>query len=140
MARPLRVQLSGALYNVTARGDEVCFRYRHRRGQQPPKWRTTRLPVDEFLDRLLEHVPVTGLHMVRAYGLYASAERAALKRCRCQLQPRWTQPAAALPAEPERCPRCGAPLTVMVSRTLVLPGRAKEKPTGPGPPVLARSN
>jgi hypothetical protein len=25
------------------------------------------LPVDEFLDRLFEHVPVKGLHMVRAY-------------------------------------------------------------------------
>jgi len=44
------------------------------------------------------------------------------------------------PAEPERCPRCGAPLTIVVSRTPVLPDRAKEEPTGPGPPVFALSN
>jgi hypothetical protein len=135
MARPLRVQFSGALYHVTARRTEVCFRYRHRRGQQPPKWRTMTLPVEEFLDRLFEHVPVTGLHMVRAYGLYGAHEREALERCRCQLQPRWTQP----PPAPERCRRCGAPLTVIVSRT-PFPVRRPEKPTGPGPPVLARSN
>jgi len=96
------------------------------------------LPVEEFLDRLFEHVPVPGLHMVRAYGLYGAHERKAQERCRFQLQPRWTQPAP--PAEPERCPRCGAPLTVIVSRTPFLPGRAKEKPAGPGPPVLALSN
>ena len=35
------------------------------------------LPVEEFLTRLFEHVPPSGLHLVRAYGLYARRERAA---------------------------------------------------------------
>jgi hypothetical protein len=79
------------------------------------------LPVDEFLDRLFEHVPVKGLHMVRAYGLYNRSEHAALERCRLQLQPRGLQPLPQRPApiEPERCPRCGASLTLIVSRTPV---------------------
>ena len=79
------------------------------------------LPVEEFLDRLLEHVSVTALHMVRAYGLYGAHERQALERCHSHLQPRRIQPPAAAPAEPERCPRCGAPLTVIVSRAAFLP-------------------
>jgi len=120
-------------------GSEVSLRYRHRRTQQRPKWRTMTLSVDDFLDRLCEHVPVTGLHMVRAYGLYSGREHATLDRCRFRLQPRCAQPPVAPPAEPERCPRCGAPLTVIVSRT-PFPFRRAEKPTGLGPPVLARSN
>ena len=98
------------------------------------------LRVDEFLDRLFEHVPVTGLHTVRAYGLYGGREREALERCRSQLQPRWNQSPLAPPAERERCPRCGAPLTVIVSHTPFPLRRAKDKPTGPGPPVRALSN
>ena len=124
-------------------GTDVGFRYRQYRPHQRPKWRTTTLPVDQFLDRLLQHVPVTGLHMVRAYGLYNRSERAALERCRAQLDPHGLQPLPQAPdpaADPERCPRCGAPLTVIVSRTPVWPRRPHQKPTGPGPPVLALSN
>jgi hypothetical protein len=128
---------------VAFTGTDVCFRYRQYRRHQPPKWQSMTLPVDEFFGRLFQHVPVTGLHMVRAYGLYNRSERAALERCRAQLYPRGLQPlpqATEAPAEPERCPRCGAPLTVMVSRTPVWPPRRSQKPTGPGPPLLTRSN
>jgi hypothetical protein len=128
---------------VSFTGTEVCFRYRHYRGHQRPELRTMTLPVEEFLDRLFEHVPVKGLHMVRAYGLYNRSEYAALERCRAQLDPHGLQvlrQAPAPPAEPECCPRCGAPLTAIVCRTPVMPGRLSQKPTGPGPPVLARSN
>jgi hypothetical protein len=124
-------------------GTDVCFRYRHYRGQQRPKWRTMTLPVDAFLDRLFQHIPVTGLHMVRAYGLYNRSEHAALERCRAQLDPHGLQalPTALPPvAEPDPCPRCGAPLTVIVSRTPVPPGWRSQKPTGPGPPLHLRSN
>jgi hypothetical protein len=124
-------------------GTEVCFRYRHYHGNKRPKSQTMTLPVDEFLDRLFEHLPVNGLHMVRAYGLYNRSERHVLERCRAQLDPHGLQPlppAPERPAEPQRCPRCGAALTVIVSRTPVPPGSLAQKPTGPGPPFHLRSN
>ena len=58
---------------VAFNGSDVCFRYRHYRDHQRPKVRTITLPVEHFLDRLFEHVPVKGLHMVRAYRLYPTA-------------------------------------------------------------------
>jgi hypothetical protein len=124
------------LVAFTAAG--VCFHYRDHRGPKPAKWRTMTLPVAEFLDRLFEHVPVTGLHMVRAYGLYNGRERPALERCRVQLQPRWAapRPQPPPPAVPAaHCPRCGAPLTAVVSGAPRWARRSAEKPTGPGPPV-----
>ena len=94
----------------------VCFRYREHRTAGRAKWRTLTLPIEEFLTRLFEHVPPSGLHMVRGYGLYAGRERAARESCRSQLQPRWQQPlpprhhqrlwppaARAAPAAARRC-------------------------------------
>jgi len=124
---------------VAFTGTDVHLRYRDYRGLPRPRWRTLHLPVDEFLDRLLQHVPVPGLQMVRAYGLYARHEHAALQHCRLQLQPGWQAPPPQPPAA-QRCPRCGAALVVVVSRTPVLPDSFPQKPTGPGPPVLVRSN
>jgi hypothetical protein len=121
-------------------GNAVTFRYRDYRGHQRPTWRTMTLPVDEFLDRLFQHVPVPGLQMVRAYGLYSRHEQAALQRCRLQLQPGWQEPPLQPPAPPARCPHCGAALVVVVSRTPFLPRHLSQKPMGPGPPVLALSN
>ena len=118
----------------------VCFRYRAQRGHPRAQWRTMTLPVDEFLDRLFEHVPVQGLHMIRAAGLYAGRERRPLEHCRAQFPPPHTQPAfrpAAPPPAPDRCPRCGAALVVIVSRTPCQTPRPHEKPIGPGPPPLA---
>jgi hypothetical protein len=83
----------------------VGFRYRQYRGHQRPKLRAMTLPVDEFLDRVFEHVPVTGLHIVRAYGLYNRSERAALECCRAQLDPHGLQRLPHTPpppAAPER--------------------------------------
>jgi hypothetical protein len=125
---------------VAFTGTAVRFRYRDRRGRTRPKWRTMSLPVAQFLDRLFQHVPIPGLQMVRAYGLYGRHQRAALQHCRLQLQPGWQEPPPPAPAAPARCPRCGATLVVVVSRTPVPPRPGSQKPTGPGPPVLARSN
>ena len=121
-------------------GTAVHFRYRDYRGHHRPKWRTMGLPVDEFLDRLFQHVPTPGLQMVRGYGLYSRHEQAALQRCRVQLQPGWQEPPPQPPPPPERCPRCGAALLVVVSRTPFSPRQCPQKPMGPGPPVLALSN
>ena len=125
---------------VTFNGTDVCFRYRDYRRTGRPKWRSMTVPVAEFLHRWVQHVPVPGLHMVRAYGLYATHERPALARCRVQLGPRWCQPPPAAPAPArERCPQCGAPL---VTSALARPRAPQphEKPTGPGPPRIGMSN
>jgi hypothetical protein len=121
----------------------VCFRYREHRDAGRAKWRPMTLPVEEFLHRLFEHVPPTGLHMVRGYGLYAGRERAARESCRAQLQPRWQQHPPTPPPAPapktERCPRCGAPLRTIVSVPRAS-RRVNETPTGPGPPRASMFN
>jgi hypothetical protein len=43
------------------------------------------LEVDEFLARLLEHVPPSGLHTVRGYGLYAGGQQRRLDLARQRL-------------------------------------------------------
>ena len=40
------------------------------------------LPVDEFIRRILEHVPDKGFRTVRYYGLFAQSRRAELAACR----------------------------------------------------------
>jgi len=78
------------------------------------------LSADDFLSRVLEHVPPPGSHGVRAYGLYAGSKRAWLDRARDALG----QPPAVPPpvltwqeawvdgddADPTRCTVCGRPL------------------------------
>lgn len=84
----------------------------------------TSLTVDEFLARLLEHVPPRNLQTVRGYGLYVGNRRQRLNAARRAL----SQAAVpqALPAPPTwqelceragngeaaRCPVCGAELIV----------------------------
>ena len=38
-------------------------------------YKPLKLHIDELVQRLLQHVPVRGLHTVRSYGLYASASK-----------------------------------------------------------------
>ena len=58
------------LQKVTSK--EVVFQYKdHRDGRYKP----LKLHIDELVQRLLQHVPVRGLHTVRSYGLYASASK-----------------------------------------------------------------
>jgi len=127
---------------VDLSGGSLCFRYREHRPAGRPKWRTTTLPVDEFLVRLFEHVPPPGLHMVRGYGLYAGRERAQREACRAQLDPRsWRHSPPQPPPTAARqvCPRWGAPLLTIVSLPRAT-RRVHEKPTGPGPPPLGMFN
>ncbi len=39
------------------------------------------LPADEFLQRYLQHVPLSGYQVVRHYGLYTSAQKKAYEQC-----------------------------------------------------------
>ncbi|MBI3782932.1 MAG: transposase [Deltaproteobacteria bacterium] len=94
-------------------GQTVRFRYKEPRRAGRAKWRTMELPVQAFLERLFEHVPPSGLHVVRGYGLYAARERTARESARLQLQPSWLQPTPQISVTSpytESCPHCGAAL------------------------------
>jgi hypothetical protein len=82
-------------------------------GRREPR----RLPVGDFLQRVLLHVPAPHTQVVRFYGLYYHSKAEALAVCRTPLG----QPPLAVPVRldwqtywaqrgeehPERCPRCG---------------------------------
>jgi hypothetical protein len=101
-------------------GDRVTLLYRSRHeeadGGSPSSQRMT-LPVADFLQRWLLHVPVPQTRGVRSYGLYHPTQAEALAACRTALG----QPPVVVPvcldwqtvcaqrgdAHPERCPTCG---------------------------------
>ncbi len=67
---------------VGADDEGVTFRYRdHRDGKD----KIMRLSPEHFLQRLLQHVPEPGTHLIRYYGVYASAHRAVLNACRAAM-------------------------------------------------------
>jgi hypothetical protein len=125
-------------------GRTVTFDYRdHRRADRrgQPRWGRMELPVETFLDRVLQHVPVSGTHLVRSYGLYAAVHHQRLERARAVLLS--LAPAALGAADPDpaarrsahtHCPVCGTRLVVV---TVVRPApRASppaHTPTGPAP-------
>jgi len=98
----------------------VTFTYRARQEEadaelaSPPQMT---LPVADFLQRWLLHVPVPQTRVVRSYGLYHPSHAPALAVCRAALdQPSLEVPAALDwqtvcaqrgDAHPERCPTCG---------------------------------
>ena len=98
--------------------------------------------MTEFLRRWSEHVPLPGVHTVRAWGLYASTQRHKLEQCRAQLPeedaPRVTPTGAENESPPardrprEQCPVCHRALVV----TQVLP-RAGAPPRVESWPVAA---
>jgi len=101
-------------------GARVTFTYRARQEEadsaRPGLQRMT-LPVADFLQRWLLHVPVPQTRVVRCYGLYHQTYPEALALCRAHLG----QPPMAIPeplvwqilcaqrgdVHPERCPTCG---------------------------------
>ncbi len=69
-------------------GEQVTLRYgahRERDARGNPQQRELTLSVAEFLRRWSEHVPLPGVHTVRAWGLYASTQRPKLAQCQAQL-------------------------------------------------------
>lgn len=129
-------------------GDGITFRYlnnhdkdQHGRGKPD----ILSLPADEFIGRLLMHVPPSGMHTVRAYGLYAGAKRDELERCRA----RFGQGAVEIPdtldwqrfleelfeakgePSPACCPVCGKRL---VRTRAIAPARRKPVPQRRGVP------
>jgi hypothetical protein len=120
LARYLR---GGPLKNarlVAWDGDHVTFTYRTRQEEADgarPGFQQMTLPVADFLQRWLLHVPVPQTRVVRCYGLYHQTHPEALARCRAHLgqppvamlEPLVWQPLCAQrgDAHPERCPTCG---------------------------------
>ena len=120
-------------------GDRVTFTSRTRQEEADAgsaSLQRMTLPVADFLQRWLLHVPVPQTRVVRSYGLYHPSHAAALAVCRAARgQPPLEAPAAldwqtvCAPrgdAHPERCPTCG--------QRLVCPGVI---PRGGAPPRLS---
>ncbi len=95
---------------------------RIRTSGRPGRRKILPLPVDQFLARLLEHVPPPGLQTVRAYGLYASSKSrsgrwpgrtSASRPSRRAAEDHVAGPVRAAGDRGQRvCPVCGAPLVV----------------------------
>jgi len=60
-------------------GNKVEFRYKDHRDQRVKR---LSLRLDEFMKRILWHVPEVGVHVVRHFGLYASKSQKKRNRCR----------------------------------------------------------
>ena len=116
------------------RRGRVYFTYRGQRGEDETESRgprkTTSLEVNEFLARLLEHVPPSNMQMVRVYGLYANSKKDELAKAREHFgqEPRpprvhitWRDLLQKLGhADKTVCPICGAAFIV---RSRFEPGR-----------------
>lgn len=94
----------------------VTFGYRDNRDQRR---KTMTLPADELLRRFLQHVPLRGLHRVRAFGLLHPAHRDTLRRLQLLLAPRQAH-ASPMPERPPRlrlpCPHCRQASLVLLRR------------------------
>jgi hypothetical protein len=120
LARSLR---GGPIKNarvVAYDGERVTFTCRARHEEADGGSRSLQrmtVPVADFLQRWLLHVPVPQTRVVRAYGLYHPTQAEALAMCRAALgQPPVEAPVALDwqtvcaqrgDAHPERCPACG---------------------------------
>ncbi len=96
---------------VRCEGGEVKFHYGRK------KVALMDLPVDQFLGRLLQHVPPQNMIMVRSYGLYHHSRKEELSVCRSVLGQLPVQEPEFLDwqsycserggSHPEKCPVCG---------------------------------
>jgi len=110
---------------VSFDGHRVRFRYgdfREADASGKPKWKVLELSVEEFLRRLILHIPLPGMKMVRSYGLYAHTCRDQLEQARGQIEPseewlaareRFERAAEKRRADQPRCPICGLALVVV---------------------------
>lgn len=121
-----RYMRGGAISNrriLSSDAEHVRFRYRDYREEGASGCKSSKvleLPVNDFVRRVLLHVPEPGHKIVRSYGLYAGSRRPDLNRCRQLLgqepvqEPEkrdWQECVTGLgEIDPSRCPICGARL------------------------------
>jgi len=92
---------------------KVTFNY----GREKPEFMT--LPISEFIERFLQHVPKPNSLLVRSWGLYSQRHKKDLEEC-CKMlnQPPIEEPEKFLWQDcfkdsnnhPDLCPVCGKPL------------------------------
>lgn len=128
--------------------DEQRVTFRYADNQDPDaqgrgKRKLLPLAVEDFLQRWLLHVPLPGLQVVRAYGLYAPTKRAALGQCRQALGQAPLEVPPALDWQtycarrgelhPECCPVCGQRLirTAAVAPQRHCPPGSMSQPAAP---------
>ena len=112
--------------------ETVTIAYAH---PEKHEHRSFRLDAQDFIGRLLSHVPEKGTHLVRAYGLFHPNCRGKLDTARAQLGQPPYEPLTELPHahelllrmfpdwEANFCPHCGALL-----ETVYVSNRAKPPP------------
>jgi hypothetical protein len=124
-------------------GQSVRFGYTDNRATKAAGYKVREvmeLPVEEFLERLFQHVPEPNLKVVRYWGLYSPNKAEDLERCRELVGQApvaeaedlsWQQCCErAGEAHPECCPVCGA--QIIMGRVLA----AKREPRVWKPPLL----
>lgn len=101
--------------------DTVRFRYKdYREGGDGKRHKVMELSLNDFVRRVLMHVPEPGHKVVRSYGIFAGSRRTDLNRCRELLGQgpveetevrTWQECVSKLgDKDPSRCPVCGARL------------------------------
>ena len=120
---------------LSASPERVVFAYTD---QRDGKNKTMALSMEQFLQRLLWHVPEPGVHVVRYFGLYARGKAAAREACRSELPaPTRAKPSTvAAPPAPwisaPSCSICGRPWVVLaIWRGIRAPPRAQVSSANP---------
>ena len=90
---------------VAADHRTVRFRYRD---YHDGKEKLMTLKTDQFIRRVLWHVPVKGQHNVRYYGLYVPGARSRRDSVRCQLDVAPGETAEQPEKRMHACPHCGS--------------------------------
>jgi len=119
---------------------DVTFAYRD---SQTHQRKLMTLGAHEFLRRFLQHVPLKGLHRVRAFGLLHPSQRSTLRRLQLLLAPRQrTEQSTHRQPRTRQCPHCHGTAIVLLYRltaeqcsNLVERGTAAE-PAARGPPTM----
>jgi hypothetical protein len=90
--------------------DYVTFRYQD---YQTQKWRTTTLPVFQFMHRFLQHVLPRGFKKVRHYGFLSSKHKRTLALLQCILGTVEYEPSEEREPLKHPCPKCGKEMVLV---------------------------